>query len=127
MAKGDVAAINEALKQIEPDALKLCRMCPFRLAVLNRKGDTVTVYPYNKQAMGNFASYETVAKTLKNRKIYQKRLFLQDGTEIYVICVPLLRGESLQGVLIMSLGAEEAKSRWGLTEQDFTAIDFNQK
>ena len=67
LVKKDVPAINEALKQIEPQTLKLCRMCPFRIGILDQHGDTVTVYPFKVEAMGNFSSYEAVAQTLKSR------------------------------------------------------------
>jgi hypothetical protein len=127
LVKGDVPGLNETLKHIEPDALKLCRMCPFRLGVLDKNGDTVTVYPFKVEAMGSFSNYEAVAQTLKDRKINQQRLFLQNGAQIYVVCVPLLKGENLLGVMVMSLSAEEAQKRWGLTEQDFLAINFNVK
>src|SRR5512142_162088 len=57
LVKKDVPAINEALKQMEPQTLKLCRMCPFRIGILDQHGDTVTVYPFKVEAMGNFSSY----------------------------------------------------------------------
>lgn len=38
MVKGDAPALNETLKHLEPDALKLCRMCPFRIAILDLSG-----------------------------------------------------------------------------------------
>jgi len=127
IVKGDVASINETLKHLEPEALKLCRMCPFRIGILNKTGETLTVFPYKEEALGNFSSYEAVAQTLKDRRINQQRLFLQNGAQIYVICVPLLKDENLVGIMVLSLSVEEAKKRWGLTEQDFQGIDFNIK
>ncbi len=127
LIKKDVAALNETLKKIEPEALKLCRMCPFRIGILDQHGDTVTVYPFKAEAMGNFSSYEAVAQTLKNRKINQQRLFLQDGSQMYLICVPLLQGENLVGIMALSLSAKDAQDRWGLSEKDFLTIDFNIK
>jgi hypothetical protein len=127
LVKSDVTAINETLKRLEPETLKLCRMCPFRIGILDRNGDTVTVYPFKVEAMGNFSSYEAVAQTLKNRKINQQRLFLQDGSQMYIICVPLLQGQKPVGILALSLSAKDAQDRWGLSEKDFLAIDFNRK
>jgi hypothetical protein len=102
-------------------------MCPFRIGILNKTGETLTVFPYKEEALGNFSSYEAVAQTLKDRRINQQRLFLQNGAQIYVICVPLLKDENLVGIMVLSLSVEEAKKRWGLTEQDFQGIDFNIK
>ena len=69
--EGDVNALNEALKKVKPEAIKLCRMCPFRIGILGKNGETLTVYPFKIEAMGNFSTYEGVSQTLTNRQIYQ--------------------------------------------------------
>jgi hypothetical protein len=125
IVKKDVAAINETLKHLEPETLKLCRMCPFRIGILDKTGSTLTVFPYKEEAMGNFSGYEAVAQTLKDHLINQQRMFLQDGAQIYVVCIPLLQQENLVGIMVLSLSADEAKKRWGLTEPEFQAINFN--
>ena len=125
--KGDVDALNETLKKVEPEAIKLCRMCPFRIGILDKNGETLTVYPFKAEAMGNFANYEGVAQTLKNRQINQQRLFLQDGSQIYLILIPLLHDKDLVGIMVLSLSAKDAHDRWGLTEKEFMDINFNIK
>ena len=65
-------------------------MCPFRIGILDKNGETLTVYPFKVESMGNFSNYEVVAQTLKDHQINQQRLYLQDGSQIYLICVPLL-------------------------------------
>jgi hypothetical protein len=125
VAKGDQAAINAAITKIEPDAVKLCRLCPFRVAVLNRLGDTLTIYPFKKDAMGNFSNYEAVTRTLKTRKITQQRLYLQDGAKIYAVGAPLLKGEELLGILVLTINGEEADKKWGITQKEFLALDLN--
>jgi hypothetical protein len=123
--KKDIEALNETLKHVEPEALKLCRMCPFRIGILDKNGDTLTVYPFKAEAVGNFSGYDVVVQTLKNRKINQQKFFLQDGSQMYIICVPLFHEKDLAGIMALSLSAQEAKNRWGLSEKDFLAIDFN--
>jgi hypothetical protein len=123
--KKDREAINEALKKTEPEAIKLCRMCPFRMGVMNRHGDTLAVYPPPKDAHLDFYHYEVVQQALKTRKIAQQRLFLQNGARLYVICSPILQQEKVIGILALALNAEEAKKRWDLTEKEFLALDFN--
>jgi len=127
IVKGDVAAINETLKHLEPEALKLCRMCPFRIGVLDKNGETMTVYPFKAEAMGYYAKYEGVAQTLKNRQINQQRLYLQDGSQIYLIFIPLLHDQDLVGIIVLSLSAKDAHDRWGMTEKEFLDINFNIK
>lgn len=124
VTRENVAAIQETLKKIEPEAAKLCRRCPFRLGVLNKKGDTLTIYPSKSEAL-DFSGYDFVVQILKNRKIAQQRLYLQDGYQVFIVCAPLLQGDDLVGILAISLSAAEAKSRWGITEQEFLSLDFN--
>jgi len=126
LLRRDKAAINETLKKTEPEAIKLCRMCPFRMGVMDNKGDTLAVYPPpKKEANLDFYSYEVVQQALKKRKIAQQRLFLQDGSGLYIICVPLLKEDRVMGLLAIALSAAEAQNRWGLNKKEFLALDFN--
>jgi hypothetical protein len=126
VARKNVAAINKILDQIEPETIKLCRMCPFTIGVLNAKGDTLTVHPQKPDAMGNFGDFEVVRQTLKTRKISTQRLFLQDGSEIYIICAPLLKEHEVVGILALALRSDEAQKRWSITEKEFLVLNFNQ-
>lgn len=123
--KGNAAAINTVLKKTEPEAIKLCRMCPFRMGVMNKSGDTLAVYPPRKAGHLDFYQYEVVQQVLKTRKIAQQRLFLQNGARIYTIAVPLLREEEVIGILAIALDAAEAQKRWDLTEKEFLVLNFN--
>jgi len=123
--KRDTAAINETLKKTEPDAIKLCRMCPFRIGVLDASGDTLAVYPPKKNMRLDFYNYEVVQQALRTRKVTQQRLFLQNGSRLYVICIPLLKNDRIIGLLALALSASDAKNRWGLTEKEFLSLDFN--
>jgi hypothetical protein len=127
LIKRDVAALNEVLARVEPEASKLCRMCPFRMGVLDKAGETLTVHPYKADAVGNFSNYEVVIKTLKDQQINQQRLFLQDGSQVFIVCDPIKQGSELVGILVLSMSAQEAKQRWGITEAEFLSLDFNQK
>lgn len=121
----DLPALNEALKYAEPQAVKLCRMCPFRIGVLNQEGVTLVVHPPKENAIGNFSSYEVVIQALKSRRTAQQRLFLQDGSQVYIICAPIFREDQVLGLLVLAVSADEAKKRWDMTAEEFLAIDFN--
>lgn len=125
LAQADVGAINTTLSKVEPEAIKLCRMCPFRLGVLNKNGETVTVYPFKQDSMADFSSYNMVKETLKSGKIAQQRFFLQDGSELYIICAPIHRQGAVIGILALGLDEAEARKRWGVTEPEFLSLDFN--
>jgi GAF domain-containing protein len=126
LAKNDVAAISAALEKVEPKALKLCRMCPFRIAVLNQHGEALAVHPAaEKSKRSNFSNYDLVIKTINSKKIQQQRFFLQNGSQLYIICVPLIRQDKVIGLLAIAIDAAEAEQRWGLTGKEFLALDLN--
>jgi hypothetical protein len=120
----DVAAITATLNEVEPKAIKLCRMCPFRIAVMNQLGETLAVHPPKDKA-GNFSSYELVIKAINSKQIQQQRFFLQDGSQLYIICAPLIRKDQVVGLLAIAINSEEAQKRWGLTGKEFLALNFN--
>jgi hypothetical protein len=125
LSRRDIPAINETLKKVEPEAIKLCRMCPFRIGVLDQEGNTLTVYPQKEGAVDDFSNYDLIVQTLKNRRTGQRRFFLQDGTQIYIICVPLFKGDRVQGLLALAVSSEEARKRWQMSSEEFLAIDFD--
>ncbi|MDD2901020.1 MAG: hypothetical protein PHU44_01125 [Syntrophales bacterium] len=125
LAKGDAAGIHAALKKTEPENLKLCVRCPFRMGVMDVHGNSLAIYPPKKNTNLDFYRYEVVQQVLKDRKIAQQRLYLQDGSGLYVICVPLLKNNEVLGILAIALSASEARNKWGLTEKEFLALDFN--
>jgi hypothetical protein len=120
----DVAAITTTLNEVEPKAIKLCRMCPFRIAVMNQLGETLAVHP-PKEKTGNFSSYDLMIKAINSKQIQQQRFFLQDGSQLYIICTPLIRQDKVVGLLAIAISSEEAEKRWGLTGKEFLALNFN--
>jgi hypothetical protein len=122
--KKDLPGIAAALEKLEPQAVKLCRMCPFSIGVLNRSGETLAVHPPRKTA-ANFSSYDLIIKAINTKKIQQQRFFLQNGSELYIICAPIIREDTVIGLVAIAINSEEAERRWGLTEKEFLALDFN--
>lgn len=126
VAKKDLPGIKAALEKVESPAVKLCRLCPFEMGVTDQSGATLAVYPVKGNGKGkDYSNYELVRKAIKSKKIQQQRFFLQDGSQLYLICAPLLRGETLIGLVAIAVSSEDAAQRWGLTEKEFMAIDFN--
>ncbi|MGA9753520.1 MAG: hypothetical protein WBV23_00100 [Desulfobaccales bacterium] len=124
VANKDVAKIAGALEKVEPQTVKLCRMCPFQIGILNATGETLAVHPPTKENK-NFSNYDLVIKAINSKKIQQQRLFLQDGAQLYLICAPLIRQDKVIGLMAIAISADEAEKRWGLTEKDFLALNFN--
>ena len=126
VAKQDLAGIKAALEKVESPAVKLCRLCPFEIGVTNPSGETLAVYPLKGDGKAkNYSNYDLVIKAIKSKKIQQQRFFLQDGSELYLVCAPLIRQDTLIGLVAIAINSVEAEKRWGLKEKEFLAIDFN--
>ncbi|OGR24022.1 MAG: hypothetical protein A2139_04260 [Desulfobacca sp. RBG_16_60_12] len=126
VAKKDLAGIRAALEKVESPAVKLCRLCPFEIGVLNPSGETLAQYPVKGDGKPkDFSNYDLVKKAISSKKIQQQGLFLPDGSKLYLVCAPLLRQDTLIGLVAIAINSEEARKKWDLKEKEFLAVDFN--
>lgn len=126
LAKKDMAAINAALEKVESPAVKLCRLCPFQVGVLNPFGETLAIYPPRSgNGTKNYSNYDLITKAIHSKKIQQQRFFLQNGSELYIICAPLVREDKVIGLIVVAVNSKDAENRWGLKEKEFLSLDFN--
>jgi hypothetical protein len=126
VAKKDLAGIAAALEKVESPAVKLCRLCPFQIGVLNQSGEALAVYPPKREDKArNFSSYELIIKATNSKKIQQQQFFLQDGSKLYIICAPLIREDAVIGLIAIAINSEDADKKWGFKEKEFLSLDFN--
>jgi hypothetical protein len=125
VARADVSGINAGLEKIMPSSIKLCRACPFMMGVLDPNGVILAIYPPKKDYSRHYSDYKLVMKALERGEICHGRLFLQDGSKLYTICSPLKEEGKAVGILVLTTTDEEVKQRWGLSEEEFAAINFN--
>jgi hypothetical protein len=64
-------------------------------------------------------------KALKEQKVVNTKLFLQDRTVLYIVGVPLVHDGGILGLLVLVFDASDLKSRLRLTEDDFLKMDLN--
>jgi hypothetical protein len=126
VANKNIAAINAALEKVESPAVKLCRLCPFQMGVLNQFGEILAIYPPRTgNNTKNYSSYDLVTKAINTKKIQQRRFYLQNGSELYIICAPIVREDKVIGLVAIAVNSEDAVKKWGLTGKDFLGLDFN--
>ena len=126
VANKDAAGIQAALEKVESPAVKLCRLCPFEIAVLNPAGEIMAAYPVKGAGKAkDYSTYELVKKAISSKKIQQQGLFLPDGSKLYLVCAPLIRKDVLIGLVAIAISSVEAEKRWNLQEKEFMALDFN--
>jgi hypothetical protein len=126
VARKDVAGVKAALEKVESPAVKLCRLCPFEIAVLDPDGKILSSYPVKGDGKAkDYSSYDLVKKAISSKKIQQQGLFLPDGAKLYLVCAPLIQKDVLIGLVAIAISSADAEKRWNLKEKEFLALDFN--
>lgn len=133
-----VPALIEEVANRDPHAVKviLDKQCdlakengrPFAcgITVLDLHGITfASVTPGEAIRRLNYSRNEVVMQALKNNKIVTTKLYLQDGTTLYAVGIPLARSGEARGLLVLTFDARELKDRVGITEQEFLKVDLN--
>jgi len=98
------------------------------ITVLDHHGITLasaTLAPGEPIRRLDYSRYEVVMTALKERKVVKARLFLQDGTKLYVVAIPLVRNEEAIGLLGLAFDASDLRDRFNLTEDEFMRVDLN--
>lgn len=126
VSEGNVGDINSAIHKVYAKAIREGRPLPFAVAILDKDAVRLTSYPSKPYNIQKFSNYRAVVKALKKRQTAQGRLYLQGGAQLYVVCSPLLRQGKLAGVIILCLDAPKVNKKWGVSEEDFLGINFNQ-
>ncbi len=126
VSRSDVPAIQAVLEKLMPESIKLCRACPFMIGVLDEEGIVLAVYPRKKKYPRYYSDYELIVQTLERGEVCHGQLFLPDGSKLYTICFPLRKDDRTVGLIVLTTTETEVKQRWGITEKEFLALDFNQ-
>ena len=96
------------------------------IAILDKNGNSITSTSPRKSSRGiDYSHYESITKSLREKRVVHTRLFLQDGTKIFAISSPLVKDGKLLGLLILGYFSTEVQSNWGLTEAEFLEMNFN--
>jgi hypothetical protein len=126
VARQDLAGIKAALENVESPAVKLCRLCPFEIGVLDPSGKILSAYPVKGDGKAkDYSTYDLVKKAISSKRIQQQALFLPEGSKLYLVCAPLIRKDVLIGLVAIAISSVEAEKRWNLQEKEFLALDFN--
>lgn len=64
-------------------------------------------------------------EALEQKRITSARLYMQDGSQLWVICCPLKQGRQVVGALLVGCSGQWCRQKRGLSGEEFSAIDFN--
>jgi hypothetical protein len=126
ISKNNIDAIQEELNKIITDAEKEGKPLHYGIGVLDKNGIAVTGrYIIGTFKEEDFSKYKFVRKAFKKKKIVQDRLYLQDSSELLIICAPLVQRKKVLGAVVLEFNPAELKKEYALDTQQFLTLDFN--
>jgi hypothetical protein len=125
LAHNDAKAVEQAILSLYPTAGQEKDDFPFRVGAMSKDGILLTALPPVQAIGADFIKYQLVQETLDNRRINKKQLYAPDGAPIYIVLAPAMVQDNLVGLLGLRLTAAQALQKWGITEQEFQAMDLN--
>lgn len=126
VSKNDIPKIQASLNKIISDAEKEGKPIHFGIGVLDKEGLAVAGrYVAGTFKTDDFSKYNYVVKAFKQKKIIQDRLYLQDRSELLIVCVPLIQQKEVMGAFVLGFNPSELKKNYNLTTEQFMALDFN--
>jgi hypothetical protein len=126
-SKEDRKTAETTLEKFASDAFQKGWVRPLLMGLIDKQGIVLARWPGTvSSGSGNdFAQYNAFNRALKDRKMFQERLFLQGGQNTLVLCVPFPRKGEMTGILAFTFRPADLKDQIGLTEEEFLAMDFN--
>lgn len=128
-SRGDLKGVEAALNKIYEDGEKSGQPLNYGLGVLDKNGVMLAGrYPGKPDwsfSLQNYSKYKVITQALKERKVIQTKLFMQNEPVLYVICVPLLREKKVEGLLIVGFSSSQMKEKLGISEEEFMTMNFN--
>ncbi len=114
------------IDRIVSDAEKEGKPIQFGIGVLDRNGVAVAgKYVVGTFKKDDFSRYEFVKKAFKKKKIIQDRLYFQDHSELWIVCVPLVQRKGIVGAIVLGFNPTEVNKDYGLNAKQFLALDLN--
>ena len=126
LSTSDFNTIQATLDKVLSEAEKEEKPIRFGVGILDKEGLAVAGrYIIGSFKMEDFSKYNFFAKAFKQRKILQDRLYFQGGSELLIICVPLIQKKTRVGALVFGFDPSRIQKDYGLTAEQFMALDFN--
>lgn len=126
LAAGDTEGLQALLEGFRNDVSRGRDGGRYATGVLDSDGIVVAAASPGGSGKGiYFSRYEMFRKVMKQRRIVPFRLYLRDGGRLMAVAAPVGGGGSASGVLVLSFLSGELTDRWGITEEEFLALEFD--
>ncbi len=82
--------------------------------------------PSRKQAATfDFSRFTAVQEAISKRKATASRLYMADGSRLFIVGAPIGGKKGTAGVLVFAFTDDDITQKFGIPERDFLAINFN--
>jgi hypothetical protein len=126
VSKDNIGDIQAAVDKTVSDAEKQGKPIRFGIGVLDKNGVALAGrYVVGTFKKDDFSGYQFMEKAFKRKKIIQDRLYFQDHSELWIICVPLIRQKDIVGAIVLGFNPTEVQKDYGLNTKQFLALDLN--
>lgn len=126
VTKNNTGDIQTKIDKMVSDAEREGKPIQFGIGVLDRKGVAVAGrYVVGTFREDDFSRYQFVKKAFKKKKIIQDRLYFQDHSELWIVCVPLVQQKDIVGAIVLGFNPTEVDKDYGLNVKQFLALDLN--
>ncbi len=124
VAQKDMKVIQKELIKVFTLCDKACEGVFYNVFILDKDGVLTAVYPPAEVKRFQFSDYKTVQRAFGEKKPNQSVFYQPDGTATYVVCLPLIRGNEVTGILALGFDGATLRDKRGLNEKEFLAMDF---
>jgi hypothetical protein len=126
VVKNNTGDIQTKIDKMISDAEKEGKPIQFGIGILDRTGVAVAGrYVVGTFRKDDFSRYQFVKKAFKQKKVIQDRLYFQDHSELWIVCVPLVQQRGIVGAIVLGFNPTEVDKDYGLNVKQFLALDLN--
>jgi len=125
ISRGEKANVLLIIEQWCKESLHARYFQECRISVLDGRGVMIVSRPATTADGMNYSRYEAVREAYRKKRKVHLVNYLQDGSRWYSIATPLLKKGKMVGLLSLSYDSRELHRIYGLTDQEFLALDFN--
>jgi hypothetical protein len=126
VSRNNIGDIQATIDKTVSDAEKQGKPIWFGIGVLDRNGVAVAGrYVVGTFRKDDFSGYQFVKKAFKKKKIIQDRLYYQDQSELWIVCVPLIQKKDIVGAIVLGFNPAEVKKDYDLNVKQFLNLNLN--
>jgi hypothetical protein len=126
VSRNSIGDIQATIDKTISDAETQGKPIRFGIGVLDRNGVALAGrYVVGTFKKDDFSGYQFVKKAFKRKKIIQDRLYFQDHSELWIVCVPLIEQKDIVGAIVLGFNPTEVEKDYGLNTKQFLALDLN--